>query len=208
MNHAGKTIGREVAPGRGYTVGQLISQIFHPVLVSIVTLFLVGIYATAPLRGLGWALLCTAIQVIPNAGFFTWRMRQGAYSDNDVSVRQQRTELYIVGIISMIVGIGILSTLGAPTAFIAASVAGLLLTVICALVNMYWKISVHSATMASAATILSLFSTYLGVLLWVCAVSVGWARIRTGNHTPLQVLAGFAVAALSVLLTFQMLPAL
>jgi membrane-associated phospholipid phosphatase len=200
--------GREVLPGRGYELGQLLSQVFHPVLVSIATLFLVGMYATAPLLGLAWAALCTAIQVLPNAAFYTVRMRQGAYSDGDVSVRQQRNELYLVGIVSMLIGVAILAALGAPTVFIGATLAGLVLTIICALINMYWKISVHSATMASAATLLSLFSMYLGLLLWLCAVSVGWARVRTGNHTPMQVVAGFAVATACVLLTFQVLPLL
>jgi membrane-associated phospholipid phosphatase len=33
-------------------------------------------------------------------------------------------------------------------------------------------------------------------MLWATAALVGWARVRTRNHTPRQVIAGFAVAAL------------
>lgn len=198
---------RGVAPGLGYDIGLRLSQIFHPVFVSVVTLFLVGLYATAtPLRGLGWAALCTAMQIVPNTAFFAWRMRQGAFSDSDVSVRQQRTELYLVGAASMVLGIVVLLLLGAPAVFVKATVAGLLLTLSCMLINLFWKISVHAATMASCATILGLFSATLGGIIWLCALSVGWARVRTGNHSPAQVLAGFAVAAACVLATFSLLP--
>lgn len=206
-NIAGETLRRGVAPGRGYELGQLLSQIFHPVFVSIATLFLVGVYAApSPWLGLGWALLCTGLQVIPNAAFFVFRMRRGAYSDSDVSVRHQRTELYLVGIASMLVSIVVLLLLQAPMAFVKATLAGLLITLVCLLVNVAWKISVHSATMASAATIVTLFSSLLGAFAWGCALAVGWARVRTGNHTLAQVLAGFAVAATCVIGVWQALP--
>jgi membrane-associated phospholipid phosphatase len=173
--------------------------------VPIATLFLVGLYSgVTPLRGLAWATLCTMMQVVPNASFFALRMRQGAYSDNDVSVRQQRTELYIVGMASMAIGIGLLLALGAPAAFVRANAAGLIVTVLCFVINLFWKISVHAGTLASCATVLSFFSTTLGAIFWGCALVVGWARVRTGNHTPAQVLAGFVVATACVLLVFRL----
>lgn len=203
----GEVVGHGVAPGRGYDLGMLLSQIFHPVFVSIVTLFLVGLYAApSTLQGFGWAALCTAIQVIPTAAFFALRLRRGAYSDNDVSVRHQRTELYIVGIVSMAAGAVALTLLHAPAAFVKTTVAGLLITLICLLINSIWKISVHSATLASAATVASIFSTLIGGTAWLCAFAVGWARVRTGNHTLSQVLAGFAVATACVIAVFQILP--
>ena len=70
-------------------------------------------------------------------------------------------------------------------------------------INLFWKISVHAASIASLATIALLYSRNLGVALWICALVVGWARVRTGNHTPLQVLAGFLCAATIVLGIFQ-----
>jgi membrane-associated phospholipid phosphatase len=74
-------------------------------------------------------------------------------------------------------------------------------------INLFWKISVHAASIASLATVALLYSRNLGIALWVCALAVGWARVRTGNHTPLQVLAGFLCAATVVLIVFQLVGA-
>jgi membrane-associated phospholipid phosphatase len=71
-------------------------------------------------------------------------------------------------------------------------------------VNLFWKISAHSTAVASAATIALLYSPALGIVLWVCALLVGWARVRTRNHTPMQVLAGFCSATVVVLVVFQL----
>jgi len=62
----------------------------------------------------------------------------------------------------------------------------------------------HSASIAATATVALLFWQGLGLLLWLCALAVGWARVRTGNHTPLQVLAGFLSALIVVLVVFQL----
>jgi len=39
-------------------------------------------------------------------------------------------------------------------------------------------------------------------LLWLCALAVGWARVRTRNHTTLQVIAGLVVAAAIISVSF------
>jgi len=54
------------------------------------------------------------------------------------------------------------------------------------------------------ATVTWLFAPLLGIALWLCALAVGWARVRTRNHTPLQVLSGFAVAVSVVLIVFRL----
>ena len=42
----------------------------------------------------------------------------------------------------------------------------------------------------SLATVATIYLGRVGLIVWLCAVIVGWARIRTGNHTVLQVLTG------------------
>ena len=70
-------------------------------------------------------------------------------------------------------------------------------------INLAWKISIHAATMGSTATLATLYSERLGLTLWLCALALGWARLRTRNHTLLQVIAGLALAAVCVVGTFS-----
>lgn len=191
---------------RGYAIGRLLSQIFHPILLNIATFLIVGYYALEThAAGLKWAGLCILVQVLPPTLFFGIRLRQGAYSDEDISVRQQRNEMYLFGFVWVLIATALLGWLGAPPPLLAVMIAALALGLIGGVINLFWKISVHSAAIASTATIALLYSRTLGIMLWLCALAVGWARVRTGNHTPMQVLAGFGCAAGVALVVFRVI---
>ena len=191
--------------GHGYAIGRSISRIFHPITLNVVMILIVGYFALeSRSTGMMWAGLCLLIQVVPPTLFYRFRARQGAFSDEDVSIRQQRNELYLFGLITILIDVIILTLLGAPHVFLALLACGLVLGVVGGLINLFWKISIHAASIAATATVALLFSPGLGVVLWLCAVAVGWARIRTRNHTPLQVLAGFGLAVSTVLLVFRL----
>ncbi len=198
-NLTAEALQRGAMPGRGYALARIISQIFHPITLSFMNVLIVGLFAMpAWLPGLGWALLCVLLQIIPPTVFFTIRLRQGIYTDEDVSVRQQRNELYLFSMGTIVVGIGVLLLLNAPLPFLALLTSGLLLSLLSWLINLIWKISVHAATIAGSATLAFLYVQPLGILLWVSALAVGWSRVRTCNHTPLQVAAGFSLATICI----------
>lgn len=193
----------EMATGRGYALARLLSQIFHPMILSIISFLLVGFFALPRWwEGVAWAVLGIALFVVPPAIFFSVRLRQGAYVDEDVSVRQQRNELYRFSMVNLLVGFALLVLLQAPLPFIALLCSAALLAAVAWVINLFWKISVHAASAAACATIAAMYAATLGIFFWGCALLVAWARIRTRNHTPLQVLAGAALAAACVLMMF------
>jgi membrane-associated phospholipid phosphatase len=191
---------------RGYALGQLLSQVFHPIPVNIATFGVAGYFGVANhMMGLAWAGLCVVAAVLPPTLFYLVRLRQGVYGDEDISDRRQRNELYLVGFVWSLVITIVLAMIGAPRAILAVMLLALAMGLIGGVVNLFWKISVHSASIAALATVALLYSPSLGIALWLCALAVGWARVRTGNHTPMQVLAGFLSAAIVVLAVFQLL---
>lgn len=195
---------RGATPGRGYAVARAISQILHPVTLSLASVLIVGLLGVAPVaEGARWALLCALIQIVPGVAFFLIRLRQGAYTDDDVSVRSQRNELYLFGVATLAVGLAALWLLGAPAPILAMVASAVLTGALAWVINIWWKISVHASTMGSTAALASLYSQPLGAALWLCALALGWARVRTRNHTPLQVAAGLALATLCVVGTFR-----
>lgn len=194
---------RGAVPGRGYALARTLSQVLHPVVLSIVSILFVGIVGIAEQpAGLFWALACALFQVVPPTIFFTIRLRQGVYTDEDVSDRTQRNELYIFGMLNLAVGCLLLWLLRAPTPFLAMLISATLINLLAWLTNLSWKISVHAASMSSTATIATIYAPLIGLLLWICAAALGWARVRTRNHTPGQVIAGTALAAVCVLGSF------
>jgi len=193
---------------RGYAIGRLLSQVFHPILMNMLMFLIAGYYGLADhAAGLKWAGVCILALVVPPTLFYSIRLRQGAYGDADISIRQQRNELYLFGFLWVMLATVALIRLGVPAPLLAVIVISLALGVIGGIVNLFWKISVHAAAVAALATVALLYMRNLGIALWICALAVGWARVRTNNHTPMQVLAGFLVAATVVLVVFQLLGA-
>lgn len=185
--------------GRLDEAAQRLSRIFHPVYLSIVNVLLVGLFGLDDwLAGMLWSLCVIALQLVPGIVFFTVRMRQGAYSDSDVSQRHQRHELYIFGLVNMVLCLLVLHMLAAPLPFRVLIIGALVIGLVGFLVNLFWKISVHATSIGTTATLATIYVLPLGVLLWVCALLVGWARVRTRNHTPLQVAAGLTLAAVCI----------
>jgi hypothetical protein len=191
---------RGAIPGRGYAVARTISQVLHPVLLGVASIFIVGLLGLADRRaGVVWALACTFLQVVPPTIFFLIRLRQGVYSDDDISVRSQRNELYLFGLANVVVGALLLALLGVPLPFLAMLAGAAAVNVLAWLINLSWKISVHAASIGSTAALASLYSSTLGLMFWLCALALGWARVRTRNHTPAQVAAGAALATVCMI---------
>lgn len=196
----------KAASGPWYQLARRLSQIFHPILMNLIAFLIVGYTAlSTPAYGLLWAGICILALLLPPTLFYYFRMRQGVYSDEDVSVREQRNELYLFGFVWVAIAAVGLGFLGVPRPFLALILCALGIGLIGGLVNLFWKISAHATAVACTATIALLYVPLLGLALWVCALAVGWARVRTRNHTPMQVLAGFGSAALVVLAAFSVM---
>jgi membrane-associated phospholipid phosphatase len=193
----------ELFSGRSYALARFLSRLFNPIILNIVSFLIVGAASlSTPLAGLKWAGLCVLVLIVPPTTFYYLRLRRGAYSDEDVSVREQRNELYLIGFVWVLISMALLSLVGLPRPFLALMLGALAMGLIGGLVNLFWKISAHASSVAATATIGLLYWPPLGIVLWACAIAVGWARVRTRNHTPMQVLAGFVCAVSIVLAVF------
>lgn len=196
--------GNHVRQDATYRIGRWLSQIFHPITNGIASFLIVGAlsedFVDARLRGLGWALASIALLVLPPTIYFYFRLFRGHYSDDDISDRSQRHGLYFFSLGSVLLSTVALYGLSAPTIFLRLIGASIGILVLCMLINFVWKVSVHSASIATLATLGTMFRPWLGLLLWIAAIALGWARIRTGNHTSAQVLAGWGISIISILL--------
>lgn len=194
------------ADSRSLGVARLLSIAFNPMFVGIAAYLVVGYFA--PIdggNGLAWAGLSVLLQVLPPLVFYVVQLRRGAFSDMDVSVRHERNQMFLFGSVSVLLAIAALVALGVPRPLLALAVGTLAIGIVCGMINLTWKISMHAAGMGSLATVALMYAGSLGLALWAVAAAVGWARVRTRNHTPLQVLAGFLASAVIMALTFAFL---
>ena len=101
---------------------------------------------------------------------------------------------------SYLVCIVLMAKLGMPWYLTAVPLASLLIMLLCYLLGIWWRVSLHMAAMGGVIGALVMFGMLLGYNpVWALAALVllagmlGTARIVAGEHTNLQVFGGFAI---------------
>ena len=120
-----------------------------------------------------------------------WLKRRGAVTDHHVGVRSQRAPILAASGVSIGIGALVLFLLNAP-AVLFGEIGGVFIgLMLCMAANLVWKLSVHSAVAAYVGLALlapvPVFGPALAIML---ASATGWSRVKLGDHTPTQVLAG------------------
>lgn len=189
----------------GSTPALIITEVFAPaVLVS-------GLLLAQPLftPGVTWLQAVTAAIFtvgLPFALVLVLKHR-GSVTDHHVSVREHRAPILVAAAVSLGLGSLLLTVLEAP-AELFGEVGGVFFgLVLCLLANLVWKLSVHSAVAAYAALGLLVPVPLVGPALALLLVAAtGWSRVRLGDHTLGQVLAGYAAGGLAFMAAFLYLP--
>ncbi|GCE14559.1 hypothetical protein [Tengunoibacter tsumagoiensis] len=176
-------------------LAHLISEITNPVLIAFPTFLLIAIRTAPDLRHalLWWVVTVGGISVAPLL-FILRGVRRGHYTDHHVSKREQRLIPLLFSICCTGLVFVILLVLHASITLIATVLAVLIAGGIAFAITRYWKISFHLIGMAGAITVVGLVYGPVFFLLFPLIIIVGWARWRVQAHTPLQALAGTAIA--------------
>lgn len=185
-------------------LARLLSHVFHPFLVSLITLILV-IYldGTAFLDAIKWTVIGFGIVILPLTIYLIINVRHGRYSDWSISIREQRHTIYILAGICFVILILVFIWAGAPAVALACLYAALPAVATAAVINrLVTKISLHAMAVAGCAAALYWVLPLPGMLLALAGVGVSWARMRLKHHTLAQILLGWGVAAGSVFIVF------
>lgn len=165
-----------------------------PVLVALL-LTTGGTSGRTATSGLGWGLLAAVFfSIAPFAGI-VWGVVRGRLTDHHVSQRTQRPLVIVLALASFVAGVLVMTAGGAPEELIAVMAALLAAAVVCLLVTLTWKISMHMAVAGCAAALLPSVLGPRALLIWPALVAVGWSRVHLRDHTPAQTAAGALLGA-------------
>src|SRR6266498_3707724 len=165
-------------------LARLAPEILAPSPTSAVLLLLVAWHsASTAAEAVRWGILAALFASFMPFLYIVRGVRRGRLTDHHVGVREQRRLPLLVGVASVVIGLTLLALWGAPrdlVALVASMVVGLASSL---LVTLVWKISIHTAVVAGAVTILVLvFGPPLLVLAPLVAL-VCWARVAVHDHT-------------------------
>ncbi|MBR5037756.1 MAG: phosphatase PAP2 family protein [Prevotella sp.] len=181
---------------------RVISAIFHPfylATVGLIFLFIFSYMGVLPLKYklsvLGFVYLCTVL--LPAWLIKIYRKYQG-WSLIELGSRERRAIPYVIAIVCYFLCYYILNLLHVPHFMTSIIVVALAIQVVCAIVNLFWKISTHTAAIGGVAGALIAFSGMFSYnpVWWLCLIIIvagilGTSRMILRQHSLSQVVAGF-----------------
>lgn len=187
-------------------MAQVVSYVSNPLFIAP-PLFLAIALATSSslLEGLlGWLIVSLGISGAPLL-LIGRGVKRGTYSDHHVSRREQRLVPFLFAACCMVIVLALLLLLHASL-FLIATVTGTIGSILIALIITQiarWKISLHLIGITGAVIALGLGVSPSLFVLSPLVLLVGWARWLVHAHTPLQAIAGVAVAVTVTVTMFR-----
>jgi len=192
-------------PARRTGLARAVTELLAPASLAVGQLLLVGWHSAPGPAGLGWGLLAATFCGLLPYGIVIAGVRRWRWTDRHLRTRQQRPVPLLAAIASVLAGLALLLALDTPRQLIAlvlAMLTGLAATLV---VTLWWKLSVHTAAASGTVAILALtFGPTLTLTVPTVAL-VAWSRVRLGDHTPAQTLAGAALGGLVATAVFILL---
>ena len=188
-------------------ISRVVSMMFTPFylpLVGLAALFFFSYLNTFPLyyilmvMGIVW--LFTVL--LPTRLIHLYRRYHG-WTPIQLGVRERRMVPYVISILCYFICFYILSLSRTPHTITSILIAALAVQMLCAMTNVWWKVSTHSAAIGGVAGGLLSFSLIFNFnpVWWLCLVillggMVGTSRMILRQHTLPQVVVGFFMGLL------------
>jgi hypothetical protein len=186
-------------------LARAVTELLAPANLAVAQLLLVGWHSTPRPAGLGWGLLAATFCGLLPYGIVITGVRRRRWTDRHLRARQQRPTPFLAGMASVLAGLAMLLALDAPRQLVALVVAMLTGLAATLAVTLWWKLSVHTAAAGGTVAILALVFGPTLTLTAPMVALVAWSRVRLGDHTPAQTLAGAALGGLVATTVFILL---
>jgi len=176
-------------------IAKLVSNILNPFLMGMILILSASFSGGFNTReSIKWALVLIAFNVLPIFLFIIWLVRHNKLDDIFINIRKQRLNIYLLGIALVGASCIILLCFEAPPMLLALFVAFFSVGVVFMCINNWWKVSVHTASIASVAAALLIIYGLRAIAFIMLVPLVAWARVELGKHSLAQVVTGALLA--------------
>ncbi len=166
-----------------------ISAITNPPFVAI-PVFLIINYTLLQDGNWLWfsAVSIFFVSLLPIITSLSWVKKKNL--EVDMPRREDRIYPLLLVILSYIMGVLVLYTLGAPPLTTVLMICYLTNTIVVLLFSLFWKISIHAMGIAGPATAIIYLFGWPGLLFSLLVPLVIWSRLYLKRHTPAQLITG------------------
>ncbi len=186
---------------------RLMSLVFTPFYLPVVGLLALFVFSYLSLLPLSYKLTVIGIVylftiLLPTLLIHLYRRYQG-WTLIELGHKERRMVPYVISIMCYMLCTYIMETMHIPHFMGSILISALIIQVVCALINVWWKISTHTAAIGGMAGALLAFGEIFGFnpMGWLCVVLLlsgllGTSRMILRQHTLGQVLGGFGIGVL------------
>ena len=181
---------------------RVLSMVFTPFYLSLVGL--IALFTFSYLSLMPWAYKLTVLVLvylftilIPTLLIHFYRNYHG-WTLIELGKKERRVVPYLLSIVSYFVCYYVMHRFNIPHFMSNILMAALIIQILCALINVWWKISTHTAAIGGVAGALQAFAIIFGFnpIGWTCLVlilagMVGTSRMILRQHSLRQVCYGF-----------------
>ncbi|GCB37284.1 phosphatase PAP2 family protein [Bacteroides faecalis] len=188
-------------------LARITSMVFTPFSIPFLSFLVLFLFSYLRIMPLQFKLIVLGIVycftiLTPTITIFLFRKING-FASQELSERKKRYIPILLTIISYVFCLLMMRRLNIPWYMTGIILASLVVSVICIIVNIKWKLSEHMAGMGGIIAGLISFSALFGYnpVAWLCmfiliAGILGSARIVLGHHSLGEVLFGFIIGFL------------
>ena len=183
---------------------RVVSLVFTPFYLPIVGL--IALFTLSYLRGLPWRFKLQVLTLVylftillPTMLIHLYRRYQG-WSLIQLGNKERRMVPYVISILCYFACAYCMDYFHVPHFMSNIVTAALFIQIVCALINVWWKISTHTAAIGGVAGALFVFGELFAFnpVWWLCLVFIlagilGTSRMILRQHSLAQVVAGFFV---------------
>lgn len=181
---------------------RVLSMVFTPFYLSLVGL--IALFTFSYLSLMPWAYKLTVLTLvylftilIPTLLIHFYRNYHG-WTLIELGKKERRVVPYLLSIVSYFVCYYVMHRFNIPHFMSNILMAALIIHILCALINVWWKISTHTAAIGGVMGALQAFAVIFGFnpIGWLCLVlilagMVGTSRMILRQHSLRQVCYGF-----------------
>ena len=182
-------------------VASMVFTPFYLPFIGLVALFIFSYMSLMP-----WQYKLTVLTLVyfftillPTLLIHLYRRYQG-WSSSDLGRKERRMVPYIIAILCYFTCYYVMNVRRIPQFMANILMAALVIQVVCAIINIWWKISTHSAAIGGFAGALLAFSLLFAFnpIWWLCVILiaagvVGSSRMILRQHSLTQVVVGFLI---------------
>lgn len=185
-------------------IANLTSRVLNPFVVSLAAILLLSLKSASTVEdALKWSGVMAAISVLPVFLMVLNQTRNGKLNGILNATRQQRSGIYLLSIACAAVGYVILFWWQAPALLQVAFVGGFSSAVVFAVINLRWKISLHTGFVSALAVVLVMLYGWVASAAAALVLLTAWSRIKLRHHSIKEVIAGALLGGLIVVTVFK-----